>query len=232
MSWPLALNGTFAGRSLTLPRRTRFSQSSLYLIDLTTGAASLVGSTGSTQFGTMVFIDGVYYAGTATGSPYKVVTFDPNTAAVLTSQDSNSDIFWGLAPVANTPLPAALPLFATGLGVLGLGLLGWRFSFGTFAEKKPPDNTPLWREITNQASPVLSKGRLIGQRKKKWLMRSCACLLGCGHACLVSCNSECSDVYLRPDTNAWRNWRRIWRDWPIRCDRCTRTTAPLRRQAI
>jgi hypothetical protein len=120
----VALNGTFAGRSLTLPRRTRFSQSSLYLIDLTTGAASLVGSTGSTQFGTMVFIDGVYYAGTATGSPYKVVTFDPNTAAVLTSQDSNSDIFWGLAPVANTPLPAALPLFATGLGVLGL--LGWR----------------------------------------------------------------------------------------------------------
>ena len=26
--------------------------------------------------------------------------------------------------VSNTPLPAALPLFATGLG--GLGLLGWR----------------------------------------------------------------------------------------------------------
>ena len=29
-----------------------------------------------------------------------------------------------LAPTAATPLPAALPLFATGLG--GLGLLGWR----------------------------------------------------------------------------------------------------------
>jgi hypothetical protein len=29
-----------------------------------------------------------------------------------------------LAPTTNTPLPAALPLFATGLG--GLGLLGWR----------------------------------------------------------------------------------------------------------
>ena len=29
-----------------------------------------------------------------------------------------------VTPVGTTPLPAALPLFATGLG--GLGLLGWR----------------------------------------------------------------------------------------------------------
>lgn len=83
----------------------------------------MVGSTSPTQFGTMVYIDGVYYAGTASGSPYTVVTFDPNTAAVLTSQDSNSNIFWGLAPVETTPIPAALPLFATGLAALGL--LGW-----------------------------------------------------------------------------------------------------------
>ena len=111
------------GMSANGPNLYINSQSNLYLMNLSTGAASLVGSTSSTQFGTMVYIDGVYYAGTATGSPYKVVTFDPNTAAVLTSQDSNSDIFWGLAPVV-TPLPAALPLFATGLGALGL--LGWR----------------------------------------------------------------------------------------------------------
>jgi hypothetical protein len=97
------------------------SQSKLYLVDTST---CLVGSTGSTQFGTMVYIDGVYYAGTATGSPLKVVTFDPNTVAVLTSQDSNSDIFWGLAPVETTPIPTALPRFATGLGALGL--MGWR----------------------------------------------------------------------------------------------------------
>jgi hypothetical protein len=112
------------GMSANGPNLYINSQSNLYLMDLTTGAASLVGSTSPTQFGTMVYIDGVYYAGTATDAPYKVVTFDPNTAAVLTSQDSNSDIFWGLAPVTTTPLPAALPLFATGLGALGL--IGWR----------------------------------------------------------------------------------------------------------
>ena len=98
-------------------------QSNLYLMDTTTGLATLVGSTGPTRFGTMVYIDGVYYAGTENNSPQRVVTFDPNTAAVLTGVDSNSAIFWGLAPIV-TPLPAALPLFATGLGALGL--LGWR----------------------------------------------------------------------------------------------------------
>jgi len=111
------------GMSANGPNLYINSQSSLYLVNTSTGVGSLVGSSGSAQFGTMVYIDGVYYAGTATNAPYKVVTFDPNTAAVLTSQDSNSDIFWGLAPVV-TPLPAALPLFATGLGALGL--LGWK----------------------------------------------------------------------------------------------------------
>jgi hypothetical protein len=98
-------------------------QSNLYLMDTSTGLATLVGSTSPSQFGTMVYIDGVYYAGTAVGSPLKVLTFDPNTAAVLTSVDSNSSIFWGLAPV-ETPLPGALQLFATGLGALSL--IGWR----------------------------------------------------------------------------------------------------------
>jgi hypothetical protein len=125
------------GMSANGPNLFINSQSSLYLVDTSTGLASLIGSSGSVQFGTMVYIDGVYYAGTATGTPYKVVTFDPNTAAVLTGQDSNSNVsgqdsnsnvFWGLAPddttTDATPLPAALPLFATGIG--GLGLLDWR----------------------------------------------------------------------------------------------------------
>src|SRR6185437_9514724 len=85
------------GMSANGPNLYINSQSSLYLVNTSTGVGSLVGSSGSAQFGTMVYIDGVYYAGTATNAPYKVVTFDPNIAAVLTSQDSNSDIFWGLA---------------------------------------------------------------------------------------------------------------------------------------
>lgn len=92
-------------------------QSNLYLMDTTTGLATLVGSTGPTRFGTMVYIDGVYYAGTENDSPQRAVTFDPNNADILTGVNSNSGIFWGLAPdPLETPLPATLPLFATGLG--------------------------------------------------------------------------------------------------------------------
>ena len=43
--------------------------------------------------------------------------FGPNCGA-----DDGSDGIWAATPP--TPLPAALPLFATGLGALGL--LGWR----------------------------------------------------------------------------------------------------------
>ena len=43
----------------------------------------------------------------------------PNGAQALTLDSINIEI-----PGAATPLPAALPLFATGLGALGL--LGWR----------------------------------------------------------------------------------------------------------
>ena len=111
------------GMSANGPNLYINSQSSLYLVSTSTGAVSLIGSTSPAQFGTMVYIDGIYYAGTATDAPYKVFTFDPNTAAVLTSLNSNSPLFWGLAPVV-TPLPAAFPLFAAGLGALGL--LGWR----------------------------------------------------------------------------------------------------------
>jgi hypothetical protein len=45
---------------------------------------------------------------------------DPDLTLAL-SQDLNNVVG---SPAAATPLPAALPLFATGLG--GLGLLGWR----------------------------------------------------------------------------------------------------------
>jgi hypothetical protein len=45
------------------------------------------------------------------------------TNEVTTSETANSFLIGTAAPVA-TPIPAALPLFATGIG--GLGLLGWR----------------------------------------------------------------------------------------------------------
>jgi hypothetical protein len=66
---------------------------------------------------------------TVSGLPAADVTAGGNTLAInwagLTEPFPNGgQIVITFAPVATTPLPAALPLFATGLG--GLGLLGWR----------------------------------------------------------------------------------------------------------
>jgi hypothetical protein len=43
----------------------------------------------------------------------------PSDQLFVTAQSA-----WTIVPLVPTPLPAALPLFATGLGALGL--LGWR----------------------------------------------------------------------------------------------------------
>jgi hypothetical protein len=66
--------------------------------------------------------------GLFSGDPSRI-TFDPNTIFVnFQGLSFNSDAVIVLAasfgPSTTTPLPAALPLFTTGLGALGL--LGWR----------------------------------------------------------------------------------------------------------
>ena len=57
--------------------------------------------------------------------------FDPVASVQLVELDpgviytaSGSQVSGGAGPVSATPIPAALPLFATGLGAMGL--LGWR----------------------------------------------------------------------------------------------------------
>jgi hypothetical protein len=95
--------------------------SNLYLINTATGNASLVGSTSPAEFDGMAPIDGVYYGISLNG---QVFSFDPNTADVTAGPNISTGTNWGLTPISDTPLPAALPLFATGLGALGL--LGWR----------------------------------------------------------------------------------------------------------
>jgi hypothetical protein len=68
------------------------------------GGANFTGGTG--------FANGVWIAG---------------TNLVIVTNDSFNDVTWTTTTFSQgtaTPLPAALPLFATGLGALGL--LGWR----------------------------------------------------------------------------------------------------------
>jgi hypothetical protein len=79
-----------------------------FTLDLFLPAASLVGYTGGA-------ICGVLNAGTSG-------LCDQGDISQLSPANGELDS-GSLTPVA-TPLPAALPLFATGLG--GLGLLGWR----------------------------------------------------------------------------------------------------------
>ena len=65
--------------------------------------------------------------GTQPGGMFDILIEDQNFVIgdvfYASAQDAVASMHMTLAPTT-TPLPAALPLFATGLG--GLGLLGWR----------------------------------------------------------------------------------------------------------
>jgi hypothetical protein len=103
----------------------------LYTLNTTTGAATLIGPTGLSGEGVdgLVYENGILYAGYSPDNNFdtSIYTINPatGTATFVTTEDPAAGLVYGLAPYpADTPLPAAFPLFATGLG--GLGLLGWR----------------------------------------------------------------------------------------------------------
>jgi hypothetical protein len=98
------------------------AQNTLYSINTTTGATTLVGSPNIGYFD-VVTEDGVIYAVT---EDLKIYTLNQSNGAAtfLSNVSGTSSFFWGLAPDVVTPLPSALPLFATGLGAMGL--IGWR----------------------------------------------------------------------------------------------------------
>ena len=99
--------------------------SSLYTLSLVTGAATLVGTSASGLFGPTVVEGGTIYAGAANPSAIYTLSATDGSGTFLTNVSGANTNFWGLAPdnVSAAPLPAALPLFATGLGAMGL--LGW-----------------------------------------------------------------------------------------------------------
>jgi hypothetical protein len=118
---------TLLGNFMSTGSDTLYETGLNYLssINTTTGAATLVG------FPNVGYIDVVAEGGTiyAVSEDLKIYTLNNSNdaATFLSNVSGTSSFFWGLAPdspPAATPLPAALPLFATGLGVMGL--IGWR----------------------------------------------------------------------------------------------------------
>jgi hypothetical protein len=124
IGWNLELNGNAASLNLT------DLNSSVYVTgtDLTATATNLLfnfsgGDNGYALFQIVEFSGQNYFCDATSG----VVCYQ---GASVAPEAFNSPSFQNVALTGNqiigsaTPLPAALPLFATGLG--GLGLLGWR----------------------------------------------------------------------------------------------------------
>jgi hypothetical protein len=87
----------------------------IYTINTSTGLASFIGTSGSTDFGALISVSNTVY-GSSIVSPNSIYTFDPTTglAAFLTNNQS-SDYAFGLAAIV--PEPGSL-------GLLGLGMAG------------------------------------------------------------------------------------------------------------
>jgi len=94
--------------------------------DRTNDLHTITGITGVTlDLGTSYFLSIAFDSGTGSGGEWNANTIGalaPWIQGTLHANNGSQGAFDVLA--APTPLPTALPLFATGLG--GLGLLGWR----------------------------------------------------------------------------------------------------------
>jgi hypothetical protein len=93
------------------------------------GTGSVIGTV-SFQDGEGYFVNGLQNSlayGPNTTGPGDIISISSTVAfqsAILTNDTGGFEVADISATLIATPLPAALPLFATGLGALGL--LGWR----------------------------------------------------------------------------------------------------------
>ena len=76
------------------------------------------------QYGEVLPTDGIFNSQTLGGFEFLDSSVDPKTSISWIAFEGDASGSFGIQGVAATPLPAALPLFAGGLGALGL--LGWR----------------------------------------------------------------------------------------------------------
>jgi hypothetical protein len=108
----------FSGSPLPLNTITQFAYDGSGTLKLYSDAAAGTGIVGTPDI--TIGINGWAY-GNASSVWYSQ---DQYGHTLTTSGDATITELTGQGTQAETPLPAALPLFATGLG--GLGLLGWR----------------------------------------------------------------------------------------------------------
>ena len=116
--WGLALApsnfGAFSGDLLV----GNHGDGSIFAFDPITGL--LIGQLKDAQ-GNPIINPDLWALAFGNGAPGR---FDTNALIFTAGLDNNAHGLLGEIQATTTPLPAALPLFATGLG--GLGLLGWR----------------------------------------------------------------------------------------------------------
>jgi hypothetical protein len=92
--------------------------SDVYRVDATTGNATLIGSSGSTDFGALVGVNGTIYANSIV-APNSIYMFNPATGvSSFVTLSSAGDYAYGLAPIV--PEPASLG-FVSIAGVLFAG---------------------------------------------------------------------------------------------------------------
>ncbi len=91
--------------------------SSVYTINTSTGLASYIGDTGTTDFGALVDVSGVVY-GTSIVDPNSIYSFNPSTgAATFLTTSAAGDYSFGVAPIV--PEPGSLTLLGLAGTLLG-----------------------------------------------------------------------------------------------------------------
>jgi hypothetical protein len=90
--------------------------SNVYTINTTTGLASFIGTSGSTDFGALISVGNTVY-GTSVVAPNAIYTFDPSTGMAAFLTNATGDYGFGLA-ASIIPEPGSL-------GLLGLGMAGF-----------------------------------------------------------------------------------------------------------